>query len=243
MNVIQPNCRVQFTAEDILFVLSVVGNKAGDADCLSRLLADEDTRDLILDDESIYRSLLERKGCLKVSTHFYFYVLVRQVLKRSGIEDRSVADYVAEVLAEFSRLERSRCVLPGKPRPVDYFFEMLAALETVDDYSRFCIRAHIGNHSLFFAGVFPERIRYRTERRGAPALQYFESVGSSSYRAASDHRLARQYELASIFNTLADRFQTARRALNDLADRVLSLGDTNRSVEMLLQQFHPERPA
>ena len=91
MKVIQPNCRTQFAAEDIDFIVSVLGAKLGTAECLVRLLADEETRDLILDDEALLHSLLERRGCLRVSSHFYFYVLVRNVLKRSGLSDRAVA--------------------------------------------------------------------------------------------------------------------------------------------------------
>src|SRR6266516_5689403 len=129
MNVIQPNCRVQFTAEDIEFIISVLGRRTCSAASLVKLLADEEARDLILDDESLFRALIEQRGCLRVSTHFYFYVLVRQVFKRSGLEDRVIADYVAEVLAEHSRMENTRCVVPGNPKPLDYFFEMVTALQ------------------------------------------------------------------------------------------------------------------
>ena len=51
MRMIQPRCRVQFGAEDIDFILSVLGPKIGTSQCLVKLLADEDSRDLILDDE------------------------------------------------------------------------------------------------------------------------------------------------------------------------------------------------
>src|SRR6478752_5017568 len=113
MKMIQPNCRVQFTVQDIEFILEVLGQRIGTADCLIRLLADEDSRDLILDDEALFHALLERRGCLRVSSRFYFYVLLRNVFRRSGVEERAVADYVAEVLAEFAQSERARCVLPG----------------------------------------------------------------------------------------------------------------------------------
>src|SRR5437667_5821414 len=128
MKMIQPNCRVQFAAEDIDFILSVLGSKIGTEECLIKLLADEESRDLILDDEALLHALLERRGCLRVSCRFYFYILVRNVFRRSNINDRGVADYVAEVLAEFAQAERARCVVPGAVNPVDYFFEMLSAL-------------------------------------------------------------------------------------------------------------------
>ena len=225
MMMIRPNCRAQFAAEDIDFILSVLGRKIGSAECLVRLLGDEESRDLILDDEALLHALLERRGCLQVSSRFYFYILVRQVLRRAGIPARAVADYVAEVLAKFSRVERARCVVPGLATPLDYFFEMLAALQTADDSTSFFIRVHIGNHSLFLSGVFPERIRHRSEARGFPDLRYYEGLGRTHYRAASDHRLAQRYEVAEILNTLAERFETTRLALNDIAERYFFIGD------------------
>jgi hypothetical protein len=227
MIMIRPNCRAQFAAEDIDFILSVLGPKIGTAECLVQLLADEDSRDLILDNEALLHALLERRGCLRVSSRFYFYILVRQVLRRSDIKDRAVADYVAEMLAEFSRTERARCVVPGQAAPLDYFFEMLAALQTADDRTSFLIRVHIGNYSLFLSGVFPERIRFRAETRGSPDLRYYEGLGRTHYQVASDHRLAQRYEVSQIFSILAERFETTRLALNDIADRYFFLGDPN----------------
>jgi hypothetical protein len=243
MNVIQPNCRVQFAAEDIDFILSVLGNKIETADCLVKLLADEESRDLILDDEALFRALLERRGCLRVSSRFYFYILVRNVFRRADIQDRAVADYVAEVLAEFSSAERARCVVPGQNNPLDYLFEMLTALRTADDRTSFQIRVHIGNHSLFLAGVFPERIRSRAEARGFPDLKYYEGLGRANYRMASDHRLARRLAMGKILNTLADRFETTRLALNDISDRLFSLSEPNYSLDALLGSVKPaEQP-
>ena len=159
MQVIQPNCRVQFTAQDIDFILRVLQPKVSTTECLIKLLADEESRDLILDDEALLHAVLEHRSCLQISTHFYFYILVRQVFRRAKINERGVADYVAEVLSEFSQIERTRCCVHGQPQPLDYFFEMLGALQTADDTSRFYIRAHIGNYSLFLSGIFPDRIR------------------------------------------------------------------------------------
>ena len=233
MNVIRANCRVQFTAADIEFILNVLGRRPGDTASLVALLADPDTRDLILDDEALFRALLEHGGCLRVSPHLYFYVLVRHVLRRAGLDDRRVADYVAELLAEYSREERTHCVVPGQPGRLQYFFEMLAALEHADDRTAFYIRAHIGNHSLFLSGVFPEHIRHRAKRRGAPGLSYYENLGRANYRAASHHQLAARYDLAAVFDRLSEQFEPARRALNDLSERVFSLGDPEVPAHLL----------
>ena len=57
---------------------------------------------------------------------------------------------------------------------------------------------------------------------------------------ASDHRLAQRYEVANVLSTLADRFETTRLALNDIADRLFSIGDTDYSLEALLQAAKEE---
>ena len=232
---VQANCRVQFTAEDIEFILEVLRPKVNSHDCLVQLLSDEESRDLILDNEALLHAILEHRNCLRISTHFYFYILVRQVFRRSGIEERKVADYVAEVLADFSKAEQMQLRVNGQGRPLDYFFEMLSALQTADDTTRFFIRAHIGNHSLFMSGVFPDRIRHRAEYKGAPDLKYYEELGVASYRAARDHRLAHKYDVAEVYDVLAERFQTTRRALNDLGERLITIGDVDRAVNAMLK--------
>lgn len=234
MKIIQPNCRAQFAAEDVDFILSVLAKKIGTSECLIQLLSDEETRDLILDDEALLRALLERQGCLRVTTRFYFYILVRHVFRQADIKDRAVADYVAEVLAEFAATERARWSLPGQPHALEYFFELLAALQTADHRTSFSLRLHIGNYSLFLSGVFPDRVRFRAEMRGFPDLKYYVGLGRSQYRAASDHPLAQRYALANVLGTLAERFEATRLALNEVAERLFSLGDSNFTVPVLL---------
>lgn len=235
MKVILPNCRIQFTADDIDFIAQTLQKRPGGTGCLVGLLADVDTRDLILDDEQLFHALLEHRGCLTVSGHFYFYVMVRNVFRRTGIDDRDVADYVAEVLAEYSLQERSRMRLPGQPNSLDYFFELMTALQSADERTSFHIRAHIGNHSLFLTGVFPQRILHRAEKRGFPNMSYYEEIGRANFRVASDSRLAARYELGPIFAQLSERFHDTRLALNDISDRLFSLEKPDPAVDLLLR--------
>jgi hypothetical protein len=235
MKVILPNCRIQFTADDIDFIAKTLQKRPGGTDCLVGLLADVETRDLILDDEQLFRALLEHRGCLTVSSHFYFYVMVRNVFRRAGIEDREMADYVAEVLGEYSLQERTRLRLPGQANSLDYFFELMTALQNADERTSFIIRAHIGNHSLFLTGVFPQRILHRAEKRGFPDLSYYEEIGRANFRVASDSRLAARYELGPIFAQLSERFHDTRLALNDISERLFSLGEPDHAIDLLLR--------
>jgi len=238
MRVITPNCRVQFTAEDIDFIMEVLGKRSGGKPHLQQLLADEPARDLLLDDPSLFQAIIEAGGCLRTSTHLYFYILVRNALKRIQIEDREVADYIAEMLAEFSLSDRSQFRVGEEAKTLEYFFEMMEALGKAPEAERFRIRAHMGNQSLFMTGVFPDRIRHRAETRGFPDISYYAALGQSSFREASHHRLATRYKLSEVFTALGDRFQEIRSALNQLADRVLFIDDSSSSLTRLLRPLN-----
>jgi hypothetical protein len=234
MKVIRPACRIQLTAEDVAFITRTLGRGMGDEASLTRLLTDEESRDTLLDDERLLRAVLESRGCLRISPSFYFYVLVRHAFLRAGLNDRAVADYVAAVLAEYADVEAARLRLRRDAPPLEYFVDMLAALQSCDDIARFYLRAFMGNTALFLSGLFPDRIRRRAELRGAPGLGYYAGVGRASYREAGGHRLARQYELDGIFDQLAERFDETRRALNDLRDRLICLDEQDAGVEAML---------
>lgn len=244
MILIRANCRSQITSADVDFIAGVLGHKPEDRHFLTSLLADEASRDLLLDSEPLHRALLEARGCLSVSSHLYFYVVVRKALRDAGLDDRDVADYVAELLAEFSSAERGRCRAPGRPEPMDYLFEMVGALRDADERTTFALRSHIANHALFITGIFPERIRMRAERKGFPDLSYYERLGQSCYRIAGDHKLACRLCLERVYAVLAEKFRDAREALNDLSDRILSLADGGAPSDHLLitalrQPFKP----
>ena len=221
MRVVRANCRVQLNAEDIAFLLRVFERDADDSSFLNLLLTDEEARDQILDDPLVYDTLTNSNHCLSISNHLYFYVLVRHVFLRAGIDDRSVADYVASLLVEFTQTENLPLRVPPDRTPIEYVFEMLTESARADDRTRYFIQAHIGNHTLFLSGVFAERIERRCESRGFPGLDYYENVGAGQFRAARDHRMAERYELVPVYNRLSEDFPKARRALSDLSDRVL----------------------
>src|SRR2546430_2802451 len=97
--------------------------------------------------------------------------------------------------------------------------EALTGLEDSEGGGR-VLRVLLGNYSLWFAGLFRDYIEPRRSRKGGPDLPYYDEVGRQGYRLASEHRLAEQFGVASIYRTAAERFPTLRVAFNRLSDRV-----------------------
>jgi len=99
---------------------------------------------------------------------------------------------------------------------------MVEDLTALDDAGEraFLLRVHLGNYSLWLAGLFPDYIAARRSRRGGPDLPYYDALGRQGYRLAAEHRLADHFGVAPIYRTAAERFPTLRVAFNRLSDRV-----------------------
>jgi hypothetical protein len=226
--VIQANCRAQFTADDFSFVVRTLARSPRDAVSLVSLLSDEAERDAILDHELVHRSLVDEGGCLRVSAAFYFYVLTRRVLRQAGVEERALSDYVAAVLLAFSHTSQLRAPNsdPVTARSFTYVSDLLAQLAACPPEQAFVLRTHLANYSLFLSGMFAERIVSHAERRGAPGLSFYESVGQSAYLHVAQHPQARRADLHTVFEQLGSGFQSVRVALNRLTDSLLHLHAT-----------------
>ncbi len=223
---IKANCRERFTAADFDFVVHTLSKSDRDAVSLVDLLTDADARDSILDSPRLVESMLVGGAPLTISPQLYFYVLLRHVLKETGINDRNVSDYLASLLETFSQTARMRSPGTGQPNPIQYVSDMLIALRDASPTQTFLIRAHVGNYSLFITGIFHDTVQSRSQR-GAPDVSFYEDVGSSNFRVAAGHQVARSCELSRVFETLAEGFHETRLALNRLSESLLHLDDTH----------------
>src|ERR1700677_683510 len=125
---IKANCRDRFTAADFEFVVKTLSKSERDSVNLVDLLTDAEARDSILDSPRLVESVLENGGTLTISPQLYFYVLIRHVLKQTGLSDRRVCDYLASLLETFSQTARMKSPADGQTNPVQYVSDMLIAL-------------------------------------------------------------------------------------------------------------------
>jgi hypothetical protein len=228
---IKANCRERFTAADFHFVVKTLARSEGDSVNLVDLLTDAEARDAILDNPRLFHTVMENGAPLDISPQLYFYILIRHVLKQTGLNDRSLSDYVASLLETFSHTTRMRSPADGRETPIQYVSDMMVALRDASPQQTFLIRAHIGNYALFITGIFHETVHSRSQR-GAPDLGYYEDVGRSNYKAVAQHKFARSFDLSAVYDCLAESFRDIRKALNHLSDSLLHL-DGSHSPKLL----------
>lgn len=219
---ITANCRDRFTAADFDFLIRTLSRSDGDRISLVKLLTDAEVRDALLDDPKLLQAVLEDPTALCISPQLYFYILIRHVLKQTDFNDRATSDYVASLLETFSQTTRMRSPAGGFEGPIQYLSDMLIALRNASSAQSFLIRAHIGNYSLFIAGIFPETLQSRCQR-GGPDVSFYEDLGRSNYKQIASHQVARSASLTGIYEQLADGFHEMRLALNKLSDSLLHL--------------------
>src|SRR6478672_2179732 len=228
---IRANCRERFTAADFEFVVRTLAGSSSDHVFLVDLLANEETRDSILDSPRLVEAILSNAGHLYISSQFYFYVLARHVLRDVGIQDRKLCDYVASLLETFSRVSHLRAPNASDDQARQYVSDMLIALSRATSEQAFLLRAHVGNYSLFVTGIFHENTQRRS-LRGAPDLRFYEEIGRTNYQLVSSHATARRCELDDVFGKLADLFHDVRLALNRLSDQLLNLDELRPGISL-----------
>ncbi|MEM7147622.1 MAG: hypothetical protein AAF591_21085 [Verrucomicrobiota bacterium] len=170
--VVPRSCRRRLEGRDFRFIAEALTGGVEQRGYLETVMQDEESLNAVLEDERLLRAVLELAYPVDISVNLYFYVLVRHSLKEAGIEEVSVADYVAATLGEYA--QGNPFGLAGGEPAVDfsYHVDFMEALDRANDYDRFLLHVHCGNHFMFLTGLFPRYLARRSERRGAPGADF-----------------------------------------------------------------------
>jgi hypothetical protein len=225
---IKPNVRASFGRREAELLLAVTGPEGED-----RLR--EEGFDALLDDAQVLRALVRGGGISHAPAPLVFYVMVRHALLQREIADRQLADYTAAVLLEFGAAGKAHRVDGGEGEPFFYLADILAAVEQARGDREFLLRVHLGNFALWLAGLFPDYVTGRVQRRGAPPLSYYDELGAAGFRTAAASQLALRHGLGDLFLRAAEQFQDVRSALNSLSD-TLFFPRAPDAVDRLLRQ-------
>lgn len=230
--------RHRLTRDDAQLAARILARDSGDelAELESRL-ADEGI-DAILDDPRLPDALRRHPHGIRASFALFAYVMIRQALRRSGVHDRALADYVSAIVIHFGSHDRARRVALSDDEIYDGLVDLCDDLNDPDARRQFLVQTHLGNYALWLSGVFPDYIERRRWRRGGPDIDYYEELGRRGFQLAADHRLAEQHGLAPLYHTAAERFGALRTALNAVSDSLLF--PTAHSPERLMRQVRDE---
>lgn len=217
------NVRARLRGADCrLVVVALARLDPGGRARVERRLAAEGP-DVLLDEPGLLDALLAIRSLAVPSAALFAYVAVRHALLAAGLNDRPLADYLAALLLEFGRQDNATRARAVDDQTYHYLADIVNDLAREDESGerRFHLQAHLGNYSLWLAGLFPDFIAVRRRRRGGPDLPYYDALGRRGFGMAAEHTLAERYGVAGIYRLAAERFPALRHALNRLSDRLL----------------------
>jgi hypothetical protein len=144
----------------------------------------------------------------------------RHYAEEIGIRDPQIVAYVSHLLAEFCDTEQLYKIRNTSQRPLADVGEMLLESDPVYgpapsfDRER-QVRKHIGDYTLFFAGMFPESINhYRLRRQRLENLVDWIKAGKESYYIVSKFEHFEYVKVAPLFATLSKNFEECVYGLN-----------------------------
>lgn len=220
----RPGCWYRFSAADWQFIRDALALTQRDRDGLAALMDDPDAVKMIIDHPKLFEAMFMNRRAAFLSPEFFFFVLVRQTLKRAGVEDLEVADYMAVVCADFGLPATAEQKLPAHRLESLYSIDYITALENAGPHERFFIHVQCANQFLVLTSLYPDFLQHRAERRGAPDVEFYEQVVVSHLEAAGKHALAEEFALDDTLTHVASSFPPARRAMNHTVREYLSLG-------------------
>ena len=129
------------------------------------------------------------------------------------ISDSEITAYVSELLTQFCRVENLYCIRDAQGKRLEDVGEMLLASNPLLDAPSFDrereVRKHIGDFTLFFAGLFPEAVnRWRLRRQRLDDMVDYVRAGKESYYIVSKFNQFEYRRSARLFKKMSEQFET-----------------------------------
>src|SRR5208282_1253566 len=147
-------------------------------------------------------------------------LVARHYAEQIGIRDPQIVAYVAHLLVDFIEVDQMYKIRNADGKPLTDVGEMLVESDPVYgpapsfDCER-QIRKHIGDYTLFFAGMFPESINHlRLRRHRLESFVEWIKAGKESYYIVSKFEHFEYAKVAPLFASLARNFEGCVYGLN-----------------------------
>jgi hypothetical protein len=144
----------------------------------------------------------------------------RHFFRGLQLHDADVAEYVTGVLTDFTHVDNVYRIRDARGRRLEEVAEMLVESNPLLDASSFDrereVRKHVGDFTLFFAGVFPEAVAALPRLRplSLDTLIDYVAAGKASYAIVAAFNVFEYREEAPLFRRLSDRFEECVVGLN-----------------------------
>ena len=154
----------------------------------------------------------------------------RAFIQTLGVYESHVADYLAGVLTDFAHMQQVYKIkdLSGKTlhEVADMLLHADVRLEATSFNREREVHKHIGDFTLFWAGVYPEALpRLQAQTRRDHLLDYVQQ-GKNSYAIAASHDYGDYRHQAPTLRKISDEFELCLYGLHSVRKQIDGLGKT-----------------
>jgi hypothetical protein len=146
-------------------------------------------------------------------------LLYKHLIQVARLDDREISEYVGDLLVNFTHVDNLYRLRNSKGRRLEGVAEMLIASNPLlegrsFEYERE-VRKHIGDYTLFLAGLFPEYVaRLNRKPFRLDSLIDYLKAGKESYRVVAAFDQFEYREVAPLFRKLSEKFELCVYGLN-----------------------------
>src|SRR3954464_7407105 len=158
-------------------------------------------------------------------------LIQNRLLGTAQLNDLAVATYIAGLLVDLCHVENLYRIRDSKGKRLEDVGEMMIASNPLLEGRSFIyereVRKHIGDYTLFLAGIFPEYVaRIQGQKRRLDSFVDYLKAGKESYSVVAAFDQFEFKHEAPLFRRLADRFELCVFGLNLVKQDLETLGNT-----------------
>ena len=125
--------------------------------------------------------------------------------------DPALTNYLADLMVDFTHVDRYAAIRGAGGKRVDQIAAILATMSdeslTDPDERDWAMYRHIGDYTLFWAGIYPEQL-HRTHQAASDVMLDFVSQGKRSYAICSELGTDSDRLPPALFRNLSDDFES-----------------------------------
>jgi len=155
-------------------------------------------------------------------------VVERTFMHTLGVHEPGVADYITDLVTEFSHMRQVYKITDLQGRPLEQVADMLMQGDITLQANSFIrereVHKHIGDYTLFWTGVFPEALpALQSTWRKDRFVDYIKQ-GKDSYAIAASFDYGAYREEAPVLKKISEEFELCMFGLNTVRKELDQLG-------------------
>ena len=133
-----------------------------------------------------------------------------------GVADVQLIDYVSDMLLRFVRLDAVHKVRSPSGRPATEVFQMLCEAEKRIGLAKRDVHRHIGDVTLFWSGMYPERLRRIRPHESSDGFLDYCQQGKRAYAIAAEIEGDEHRPSSDLLHQLSDQFEMCAYGLREV---------------------------